>query len=93
MKAYKVSLYKVNYDGFEKGKLIYIDSVIVKKQLIGVKELLTGYDKIDLVLLQGYQVLSNSAHISNYHSQFFLVNCYLDLIYFELTLHGPQLFY
>ena len=49
MKAYKVSLYKVNYDGFEKGKLIYIDSVIVKKQLIGVKELLTGYDKIDLV--------------------------------------------
>ncbi len=51
MKTYNVKLYKVNYDGSvcNHAKLEYVDSIIVKKKLIGVKDILTGYGEIDVV--------------------------------------------
>ena len=51
MKAYNAKLYKVNYDGrvCTHAKLEYIDSIIVKKKFIGVKDILTGYGEIDVV--------------------------------------------
>lgn len=50
MKVYKVSLFKVNYEGFsDYGKLTYVDKIIVKKKLIGVREILTGYGEIDTI--------------------------------------------
>ena len=48
-KMYKVPLYEVKYDGFNLGKLAYVDDVIVKKSIFGVKEVETEFDGIDII--------------------------------------------
>ena len=49
MKIYKVPLYKVSYFILSYGEVSYIEDIIVKKEVFGVKEILTGYSKIDVL--------------------------------------------
>lgn len=49
MKVYKVPLYKVNYFPLSYGEVSYVEDVLVKKNIIGVSEILTGYSKIDII--------------------------------------------
>jgi len=58
MNLFKTDLYRVYYFNNEvsnekKAVIIHIDKVIVKKNLLSVKELLTGYSKIDVVPQSG----------------------------------------
>ncbi len=50
MKVYKVPVYKVNYDSWKQfGSLSVLDTIFVKKKVIGVSEVLTGFGDIDVV--------------------------------------------
>jgi len=54
MKVYKVPVYKVIYDYCVKfGSLQELDTIFVKKKIIGVSEVLTGFNDID-VINKGY---------------------------------------
>ena len=48
-KMYKVPLYEVSYQHLEAGKLSYVDTIIVKKNISKIKEVMTDYDDIDLI--------------------------------------------
>ena len=49
MKLYKVPIYQVSYHVYTYEELSYVDDVILVKNHGRVKELLTGYSKIDVV--------------------------------------------
>ena len=50
MKVYKVSVYKVLYDYYPKyGALSVVDTILVKRKVFGLSEVLTGFDGIDII--------------------------------------------
>lgn len=67
MKVYKVNVYKVCYDDL---RIVPVDSIIVKKRLDTVKEILTGYSHIDIfprdAVQPGYHGMELKTDFINY---------------------------
>ena len=50
MKVYRVPVYKVLYDYYPKfGALSVVDTILVKRKVFGLSEVLTGFDGIDII--------------------------------------------
>ena len=50
MKEYRVPVYKVLYDYYPKfGALSVVDTILVKRKVFGLSEVLTGFDGIDII--------------------------------------------
>ena len=76
MKVYRVPVYRVIYDHYPKyGALSVVDTILVKRKVFGISEVLTGFDGIDIInrgylkngVLDYYSRKPVKAEVTGYH--------------------------